>query len=172
VWQTATVSQLKAEMRKTGALSKSHGMFYNGFKTIQEGYFAAKELGKEVGGITYDKAVPDDFYRKWASPGRETPEQQQVRINAMSAAFAQASTGTVYVVVPKGVALRDPSTWAQYELPNLTRTPYVHEIIRIDFEPGKKFAQLKKTSLWKGPRGPVQGVWPPRVPAQYSAIFT
>lgn len=152
-------------------MQSKRAIFYNGFRDLSDGYKAARKVGKDLGAIVYDKALPDAFYRTWASPGKETGEQQDIRISALSAAFAYSAAGTVYVLTPKGTTFRSGTVWSDYELPLLTRNPYVHEIVRIDYEERKTTKQMKKTTLWKGPRGPEEGTWPPRVDSKYKAIF-
>lgn len=120
-WSTPSVEELVQQIRSTGSTSKYHSVFYNGFCDIREGYHAADKFAKQIGGIVYDQSLPNNFYMQWASPGFETEEQTDMRIAALSAAFARASTDGTYIVIPAGTTLyTGDSVWTNFELPNLT----------------------------------------------------
>lgn len=174
-WSTPSVEELVQQIRSTGSTSRYHSVFYNGFCDIRDGYHAARDFATQIGGIVYDQSLPNDFYIQWSSPGRETPEQTDMRIAALSAAFARASTGGTYIVIPEGTTLyTGDSVWTDFELPNLTDStlnPYVHQITVVEYDSSKSASQMKTTILWKIGNPKMGGPWPPRVKSEYKSLF-
>ena len=83
-------------------------MFSNGFEQPGEGYHAAEAYGKQLHSRTfmlYDKSLPEEQYIYYSSVNPDdaiTLSQETEKLNVISAAYAQTSSGTAYVVVPDG----------------------------------------------------------------------
>lgn len=55
----------------------------------------------------------------------------------MSEVFAEVSSGTVYLVIPRGLAAREDGTFLTKEFPVMKEVGLVDKIIRIDYEYGR-----------------------------------
>ena len=75
-----------------------------------------------------------------------------MRIAALLAAFARASTDGTYIVIPESTTLyTGDSVWTDFELPNLTDStlnPYVHQITVVEYGSSKSASQMKTTILF------------------------
>ena len=101
-------------------------------------------------------------------------------------AFGEQSAGEAYVIVPKGLPIKDESVWSGYEYPALTRNPKITKIWKIELETdnteGLRFSQIPgaganftKILLWEPangpspqePRGSRNATLPKEIPSKY-----
>ena len=103
--------------------------------------------------VLYDRALANEDFKSLNSAdfrNPPSPEENTLRIQHMSKAFARRSTGVVYVVMPDGENPNPTSTWVVWEFPTLTRNQRVEKIIRVNW-PSKREVPI----WWKG--NPPQG---------------
>jgi hypothetical protein len=163
------VGTLRAQIQQDGIIPGKTCVFWSGWNPPMDGFLAAKSFKNTVVpanggcGVLYSDILRDVNRANFFSPGSITPEQDLDRIRALSAAYAQTSTGTVYVLLQDGKDFASTSTWSNFEAPNLTAPGSQVKQIFIIFWPS-----ITQQLLWKA-GDPQIGVWPP--PGQNPAIF-
>lgn len=136
-------------------------IFWSSFDTSPSGFYAAREYARDFECDVprlYHECLPDADWQSLKTYNPRDPDtdlQDLQKTQVVSAAFAQTSSGYVYVLVPDGRAFRPGSVWINYEFPNLTAPGSAVEGVFIVGWPSKA-----PRSIWR--RGdPQQGVWPP-----------
>lgn len=144
--ETPSVAECKSQVQSFGQVGKKRSVFYTGFAggnaiSKCKGYFECRrrQFGKVV---LWDGIVNNGWLDAQAlaiAQGNPTIDPARVGdpfLKRLSQAFAEASTGDVYLCTPDDNApdnnFGDQTAWGGWEYPALTRNPDVTTIYRVD----------------------------------------
>lgn len=163
------VGTLRAQIQQDGIIRGKTCVFWSGWDPPMDGFLAGKSFKNTVVptnggcGVLYSDVLGVVNRKPFFSAGRMTSEQDDDRIRALSTAYAQTSTGIVYVLLQDGKDFASTSTWSDFEAPNLTALGSQVKQIFIIFWPS-----IRQQLLWKAGEPQIE-VWPP--PGQDPVIF-
>lgn len=120
-----STQQIKDCATRTGK-GGPNTVFYSGGVGIAQ----ARQLSDSIGGTYFDNFIDHTWM---LDQGRGlTATQIDIFQKRISAAMAEMSTGTTYIVLPADSTLTPPgSTWTTIEYPLLERSGHVREIVRV-----------------------------------------
>ncbi|KAL8928978.1 MAG: hypothetical protein Q9208_001421 [Pyrenodesmia sp. 3 TL-2023] len=129
------------DILQTAKVYSFPGVFWTSYPRdipmVQQGFWKAREWAREMFGrdrfVMYD-TVSDTFPLIMSPPNCDWPtdEQDTLRVQHMSKAFAAAVYGTAYLVMPDDAPVYPESYWTIFEWPLITRNRFVERVIRVD----------------------------------------
>ncbi|KAI9847903.1 MAG: hypothetical protein M1837_001420 [Sclerophora amabilis] len=159
-----TANEYLQEILAGGMMVDKSSVFWTGFPrgSIPLGYHQARNWAKNYPAtrhnwIVYDKSLPFEKYLEMVAGPKypaDTSEEDQLRIDRLSKAFAMASSHVVYVASPDGAQPRANSTWNIWEYPTLTRNPSVLEIVQVSLPSGATRVMWRKEDGIVGEEAP------------------
>lgn len=158
-YDVVSTEQYWADILRTGKVYSFPGVFWTSYATGWEGFFAARNWGKQYFGrkgfVMYDTA--SDTYQAIMTIDPcdpATTAQDILRVQHMSKAFAASVYGTAYLAMPDNAPVYPGSVWSESEWPVITRNRLVLRVIRVDLPSGRQ------SLFWAREDGP-RGTTPP-----------
>lgn len=161
------------DILQTAKVYSFPGVFWTSYPRdvpmVQQGFCKSRAWARETFGrdrfVMYDTA--SDTYPAIMSPANcdwPTDEQDTLRVQHMSKAFAAAVYGTAYLVMPDDAPVYPESYWAIFQWPLITRNQFVERVIRVEL-PSKR--QSVFWSRGDGPRGTMPPPGRKKIKARY-----